>query len=104
MPCQRPLLVSEAGTPLNPDNLMRLRKQLMKDAKVPVIRLHDLRHRHAYVATRSGVDPKVFADQTEHARASFTLDTYTNLFEAQRVNAAVLLLDFLPKGDLRTAN
>lgn len=98
------VFVSETGTPLNPDNLTRLRKQLMKDAKVPQMRLHDLRHLHASMAIRSGVDPKVLADRLGHARASFTLDVYTHLFEEQRVNAAVSLLDFLPKSDLATAN
>lgn len=68
------VFVSEIGTPLNPDNLTRLRKQLMKAAKVPEVRLHDLRHLHASMAIKSGVDPKVLADRLGHARASFTLD------------------------------
>ena len=98
------VFVSETGTPLNPDNLTRLRKQLMKDAKVPRVRLHDLRHLHASMAIKSGMDPKVLADRLGHSRASFTLDVYTHLFEEQRVNAAVSLLDFLPKSDPATAN
>ena len=98
------VFVSETGTPLNPDNLTRLRKQLMKDAKVPTMRLHDLRHLHASMAIRSGVDPKVLADRLGHSRASFTLDVYTHLFDEQRVNAAVSLLDFLPKSDPAAAN
>ena len=98
------VFVSETGTPLNPDNLTRLRKQLMKAANVPEVRLHDLRHLHASMAIKSGVDPKVLADRLGHARASFTLDVYTHLFEEQRVNAAVSLLDFLSKSDPATAN
>ncbi len=56
------------------------------------------------MAIKSGVDPKVLADRLGHARASFMLDVYTHLFEEQRVNAAVSLLDFLPKSDPATAN
>lgn len=89
------VFVSEVGTPLNPDNVTRLRKQLMKAANVPVARLHDLRHLHASIAIKGGMDPKVLADRLGHARASFTLDVYTYLFEEQRANSAVSLLDFL---------
>jgi len=35
------------------------------------------------------VDPKVLADRLGHARASFTLDVYTHLFDSQREAAAV---------------
>jgi integrase len=46
----------------------------------------------------------MLADRLGHSRASFTLDVYTHLFEERRVNAAVSLLDFLPKSDPSTAN
>lgn len=98
------VFVSEVGTPLNPDNLRRLRNRLMDDAQVPRIRLHDLRHLHASMAIKGGMDAKVLADRLGHARASFTLDVYTHLFDEQRANSAVSLLDFLPKGDPQTAN
>lgn len=98
------VFVSEVGTPLNPDNLRRLRNSLMDDANVPRIRLHDLRHLHASMAIKGGMDAKVLADRLGHARASFTLDVYTHLFDEQRANSAVSLLDFLPKGDPTTAN
>jgi len=98
------VFVSEVETPLNPDNLRRLRNSLMDTAKVPRVRLYDLRHLHASVAIRNGVDPKVLADRLGHARASFTLDVYTHLFEEQRANSAVSLLDFLPKGNPSTTN
>ena len=96
---QHPELVftSEVGTPLNPDNLKRVRDYLMKEADVPRVRLHDLRHLHASLAIRGGMDAKVLADRLGHARASFTLDRYTHLFESQRAQSAVSLLDFLPK-------
>lgn len=98
------VFVSDVGTPIDPNNLRRLRNNLMDDAKVPRVRLHDLRHLHASMAIRNGVDPKVLADRLGHARASFTLDVYTHLFEEQRANSAVSLLDFLPKSDPATAN
>lgn len=95
------VFTSEVGTPINPDNLKRVRHKLMDDAQVPRVRLHDLRHLHASIAIKNGTDPKVLADRLGHARASFTLDRYTHLFDEQREQSAVSLLDFLPKG---TAN
>ncbi len=103
---QHPELVftSEVGTPLNPSNLKRVRYALMDKADVPRVRLHDLRHLHASLAIRGGMDAKVLADRLGHARASFTLDRYTHLFESQRAKSAVSLLDFLPKVAPSTAN
>lgn len=95
---------SEVGTPLNPDNLKRVRDYLMNKAEVPLVRLHDLRHLHASLAIRGGMDAKVLADRLGHARASFTLDRYTHLFESQRAQSAVSLLDFLPRSDPGTVN
>lgn len=98
------VFASEVGTPLNPDNLKRVRDHLMNKAGVPLVRLHDLRHLHASVAIHSGMDAKVLADRLGHSRASFTLDHYTHLFESQRAQSAVSLLDFLPKSDPDTVN
>lgn len=98
------VFTSMVGTLPSPDNLTRLRKQLMKAANVPDVRLHDLRHLHASVAIQNGMDPKVLADRLGHSRASFTLDRYTHLFESQRAKSAVSLLDFLPRSASERAN
>lgn len=89
------VFASEVGTPLNPDNLSRLRKKLMTAAQVSQARLHDLRHLHASVAIEGGMDAKVLADRLGHSRASFTLDRYTHLFESRRVKSAVSLTAWL---------
>lgn len=89
------VFVSEVGTPLNPDNLKRVRNDLMDKAGVPRVRLHDLRHLHASVAIKGGMDAKVLADRLGHSRASFTLDRYTHLFESQRAQSAVDLTGWL---------
>lgn len=91
------VFISEIGTLLDPDNLRRVREQLMALAEVPPVSLHDLRHLHASIAIKHGTDAKVLADRLGHARASFTLDRYTHLFEEQRAASAVSLLAFLPQ-------
>lgn len=87
------VFTSEVGTPLNPDNLKRLRDVLMDTAGVPRARLHDLRHQHASIA----MDPKMLAERLGHSRASFTLDRYTHVFDSQRAQSAVSLSNWLSK-------
>lgn len=98
------VFTSEVGTMLHPRNFTRTWHTLQTNAKVRQIKLHDLRHLHASMAIKSGVDAKVLADRLGHAKASFTLDVYTHLFEDQRANSAVSLLDFLPKSEPGVAN
>lgn len=95
------VFTSVIGTPLDPDNLTRTRRRLMKQAGVPEVTFHDLRHLHASVGIRNGVDAKSLADRLGHSRASFTLDRYVSLFEEQRELAAVSLAAWLPQ---RVAN
>jgi hypothetical protein len=41
------------------------------------------------------MDAKMLAERLGHARASFTLDRYTHLFESQRAKSAVSLTGWL---------
>lgn len=89
------VFTSEVGTPLNPDNLKRLRDALMNKADVPRVTLHHLRHLHASVTIRGGMDAKMLANRLGHSRASFTLDRYTHLFESQRAQNPVSITTWL---------
>jgi len=90
------VFTSEIGTPVDPDNLKRTTYRLMDRAGVPRVRLHDLRHFHSSICIRHGMDPRMLADRLGHSRASFTLDRYTHLFEEQRQQSAISLMDFIP--------
>ena len=122
------VFVSETGTMLHPRNFTRTWHTLQKNAReawlrvateagdvvtakqleagklMSRVRLHDLRHLHASMAIKAGVDAKVLADRLGHSRASFTLDRYTHLFEEQRDAGAVSLLDFLPQREPLSVN
>lgn len=98
------VFTSEVGTLLHPRNFTRTWHTLQKNAKVRKIRLHDLRHLHASLAIKSGMDAKVLADRLGHARASFTLDVYTHLFDEQRDGSAVSILEHLSEGQPQIAN
>lgn len=91
------VFASEVGTPQDPDNLKRVRYQLMDEAEVPRVRLHDLRHLHASIAIRHGTDPTALAARLGHSRPSLTLDVYTHPYEEARAKAIFSIQDFLPK-------
>jgi integrase-like protein len=46
-------------------------------AGVPPITLHQVRHTHATMSLRAGVNPKIVSKRLGHATVAFTLDTYT---------------------------
>ncbi len=54
-------------------------KTLLKNAGLPSIRFHDLRHAIATHALTSGVNTKTLSGILGHTNASFTLDTYTHV-------------------------
>src|SRR5919112_589988 len=70
---------SEAGTPLNPENLVkRSFKPLLKKAGLPEIRFHDLRHTCATLLLGRAVHPKLVQELLGHATIAMTLDTYSH--------------------------
>ena len=70
-------------------------KVILKDAGLPDIRFHDLRHTFATHALTSGVDAKTLSGILGHTNASFTLDTYTHVTTDMQKNAAVVVGDFI---------
>ncbi|WP_337017323.1 tyrosine-type recombinase/integrase [Oceanobacillus massiliensis] len=67
------------GTPYSPRNLQRNFNMLIKKAKVPKIRFHDLRHTHATLLLKLGEHPKVVSERLGHSKISVTLDTYSHV-------------------------
>ncbi|MAE80037.1 MAG: hypothetical protein CL695_00460 [Chloroflexi bacterium] len=73
------VFTTESGLPLDPDNLTHQFKRFAVKAGHPNLRLHDLRHFHAYALALSGAHPKVIQNQLGHASAAFTLQVYTHV-------------------------
>ena len=86
---------SDTGTLMFPSNLSRIFRRLCIQAKVPVIRLHDLRHTAASLLIRANVPPKVVADRLGHTDPGFTLRVYAHVYEEQRRAAALPLEQLL---------
>jgi integrase len=72
----------------SPDHVTKRFGQLVKQAGVPRIRLHDARHTHASLLLRVGVHPKVVSERLGHSSVSFTLDTYSHVMPGMQPDAA----------------
>lgn len=94
---EHPVFTRSSGERLDPSNLSRLFHRLAREAGVPRIRFHDLRHTAASLLIRQGVPAKVVSDRLGHADVAFTLSVYTHLYDDQRRAAAIPLSQLLSK-------
>lgn len=69
----------ENGTGLHPDYLSRAFRAHVKRAKLPTIRLHDLRHTHATLMLAAGVPVKVVSERLGHSTPAFTMAVYQHV-------------------------
>ena len=77
--------------PVRPSAAYYWMKVLLKEAGLPHIRFHDLRHTFATHALASGVDAKTLSGILGHTNASFTIDTYTHVtLDMQRAASDVV--------------
>lgn len=82
------VVTREDGTLVHPDRFTQMFDKHVKDAGLPRIRLHDLRHTHATLALGAGVHPKVVSERLGHATVAFTLDVYSHAVPALQEEAA----------------
>lgn len=86
---------STVGTPMDPTNLIKAFRRLLRMAELPRIRFHDLRHTAASLMLNNGVDVLVASHRLGHARPSITLDVYGHLIPSMQVRAAEVLEELL---------
>ena len=77
--------------PMNPSAAYGKLKVILKNAGLPLVRFHDLRHTFATHAMKGGVDPKTLSGILGHTNASFTLDTYTHVTSDMQKNASEIV-------------
>ena len=92
---EHPVFTRSSGERLDPSNVARLFHRLVREAGVPRIRFHDLRHTAASLLIRQGVPAKAVSDRLGHADVAFTLSVYTHLYDDQRRAAAIPLSQLL---------
>ena len=82
------VFASPFGAPLNAWAVRRHFAALLKQAELPPIRFHDLRHTAATLLLGQGVHPKVVADLLGHTTVAMTLDRYSHVAVAMHQQAA----------------
>jgi integrase len=83
------IFTTARGGPINEDYLVKKHfKPILRQARLPEIRLYDLRHTAATLALTVGIPPKVVSEQLGHASAAFTLDTYSHVLPHMQEEAA----------------
>ena len=77
-PVDRDLVASQGvdGRPLNPRALSQAFQVRRKNAKLPHVRLHDLRHGAATLALEGDVNLELIRRRMGHARIATTIDLY----------------------------
>src|SRR5215212_7338042 len=90
------IFASETGEPLNRHNLIRRSfKPLLKQAGLPQIRFHDLRHTCATLLLIRNVNPKIVSEMLGHSTIAITLDTYSHVLPNMRNQAAAAMEEAL---------
>ena len=76
------------GTAVDPRLFSSWFRQHARDAGLPHIRLHDVRHSYATAALAAGVPTKVVSERLGHASIAITLDTYSHVLPNMQAEAA----------------
>ena len=76
------------GRPLDPDGVSQRFQRHAREARLPVLRFHDLRHTHATLGLMADVHPKVMQERLGHSSVAFTLDIYSHAIPTMQGEAA----------------
>ena len=80
------------GLPLSIPNITyRYFRPLLEKAKLPHMRLYDLRHSHATLLLIAGEHPKVVSERLGHASIRITMDTYSHVLPNMQERTATQL-------------
>ncbi|MBA3409671.1 MAG: tyrosine-type recombinase/integrase [Geodermatophilaceae bacterium] len=82
------VFTSTVGSPLEPRNVTRAWDTVRREADLPNLRFHDLRHSCATILTALGVHPRVIMEMLRYSQISVTMDTYAHVSSALQREAA----------------
>jgi integrase len=74
----------------------RIFTKLAREAGLPTIRLHDLRHGYASLALQAGVHLKIASERLGHSSVTVTLDTYSHAIPGLQRDAAERVAALIP--------
>lgn len=73
--------------PFHPDTVSHAFSAVARKARIPGVRLHDLRHTHASLMLQEHVDPKTISARLGHSSVVITLDTYSHILPGMQEEA-----------------
>lgn len=76
------VIVYETGRPPEPNLVYSIFQELQKEADLPPMRVHDLRHTAATLLLAQGVDIKLVSHQLRHSDVAITQNIYQHVTEA----------------------
>jgi len=82
------VFANKYGGFLRPDTVLDTFHQLLKDAGLPTMRFHDLRHSAVTILFVAGVNPKVIQELLGHSKISITLEVYSHVLPSMQQEAA----------------
>ena len=82
------VFVDVLGRPLGETRLRWAFWRLLREAGLPRVRLHDLRHTMATLMLAAGEHPKVVSERLGHSTVAITLDTYSHVLPGLQAAAA----------------
>ena len=76
------------GAGINPQRFSAWFKLAARDAGLPVIRLHDVRHSYATAGLLAGIDNKIMSERIGHSDPGFTARVYQHVLMEMDQKAA----------------
>lgn len=84
---------------MSPDKPYKRLKQTLKNASLPDIRFHDLRHTFATTALEHGMDVKTRSTVLGHVTAATTIDVYSHVTDNMLMQAAGRIESGIGRGE-----
>jgi integrase len=85
------VFTSPIGTAADAHNLHKQFRAVLTAARLPLVRIHDLRHSCATLLLAQGVDPRTIMQTLGHSQVSLTLNTYAHVLPSLQRDAAAKL-------------
>jgi integrase len=76
------------GEPVHPHAVYEAFRRIVRNADIPTIRFHDLRHTPGSLLIKEGIPVKVVSERLGHANVAFTMQTYQHLLPGMQADAA----------------
>jgi integrase len=82
------VFTTSSGRPFDPRNVQRMFRRILRKARLPRMRFHDLRHSCASLLLAQHTDPRVIMETLGHSRISVTMDMYAHVMPVLKHEAA----------------